>query len=309
MAAHIAPFGQATQAGPAASGHRRFPRPSPGLCVSAALHAGAAAAVMLLMRPASELAFGAPAQRQIEVAVAFHSAPPPVPAPMPQAMPVPELPPEPEPPPIVAETPVERPLPQQPEAPVQLAVRPPDPPPKVEEEKPLEPPPPKPVKPAAKPRPKPRAAARPEPGPEPAPEPVPAAQGAPRPVSEPQQAAAPPGAPAPGQASTPAVDRVAAPVPDAGPVVVMNPDYREPPQPPVYPPRSVMLGQQGRVLVRAAIDAEGVPESVAVWESSGHPLLDSAAVTAVKRWRFVPARRGGVPVAALVQVPVNFRLK
>jgi len=320
---HIAPLAHATPAGRTAGGRWRFARPSLGVCVSVVMHAGAAGAVLLLMRPVAELAFGAPALQRIEVAVAFEATkPPPAPTPLPQALPVPLLPPEPEPPPpepitaqptrmklpepppIVADTPVEQPLPEQPEAEVQLAQRPPEPPKKVVEVKPIERPVAKPVK--RKPKPKP--VAKPAPKAEPAP-PQPVAQSAPEPAPERQEQAAAPSTPAPTEASKPSVDRVAAPVPDAGPEVVMDPDYRDPPQPPIYPPRSVSLGQQGRVVIRAAIDHDGVPESVVVWQSSGFPLLDTAAVTAVKRWRFMPARRGGMAVAAWVQVPVNFRLR
>jgi protein TonB len=42
--------------------------------------------------------------------------------------------------------------------------------------------------------------------------------------------------------------------------------------------------------------------------SSGSSLLDDAAIAAVNKWRFVPARQGGNPVAAWVQVPVAFKL-
>ncbi|MDO8298480.1 energy transducer TonB [Lacisediminimonas sp.] len=42
---------------------------------------------------------------------------------------------------------------------------------------------------------------------------------------------------------------------------------------------------------------------------SGFELLDRAAVMAVSRWKFVPARQGADPVGAWVLVPVNFKLK
>lgn len=308
---HIAPFAHATPAGRNAGGRWRFARPSLGLVLSVAMHAGAAGALLLLMRPVTEIAFGS-AMQQVEVAVAFEAAkspPPPPTTPVSDPLPILNLPPAPEPPPepVKAEPlprpPIEEPLPQQPEAPVQLVVKPPEPPKKVEEAPRVEPPKPvkRPVKKVSKPVPK------PEPKAEPAP-PTPA-QSAPAP--EPQQVAAAPTATTPGptDASKPTAERAAVPMPDNGPDVVVNPEYRERPQPPIYPPRSILLGQQGRVIVRAAIDNEGVPDKVVVWESSGHSLLDTAAVTAVKRWRFMPARRAGIPVHAWVQVPVNFQLK
>jgi protein TonB len=50
-------------------------------------------------------------------------------------------------------------------------------------------------------------------------------------------------------------------------------------------------------------------EQVAVARSSESALLDQAAVTAVQKWRFVPATQNGTPIAAQVMVPVVFRLQ
>jgi protein TonB len=42
--------------------------------------------------------------------------------------------------------------------------------------------------------------------------------------------------------------------------------------------------------------------------SSGHPRLDEAALDAVRRWRYVPARRGDEPIPFWYVQPVDFRL-
>ncbi len=42
--------------------------------------------------------------------------------------------------------------------------------------------------------------------------------------------------------------------------------------------------------------------------SSGHPRLDEAALDAVRRWRYVPARRGEEPIPFWYVQPVDFRL-
>ncbi len=54
--------------------------------------------------------------------------------------------------------------------------------------------------------------------------------------------------------------------------------------------------------------SEGRPTKVEVARSSGHSSLDRAALRAVKKWVFTPAKRGKRPVASRVQVPVTFRL-
>lgn len=66
---------------------------------------------------------------------------------------------------------------------------------------------------------------------------------------------------------------------------------------------------EGSVVLRLFITAEGavVPESTQVAETSGIPVLDSAAVAGVAEMTFAPARRNGTPVATLFLQPVHFR--
>jgi protein TonB len=115
------------------------------------------------------------------------------------------------------------------------------------------------------------------------------------------------GAPAAaGDAGTSPVQTLAA-ASDA-PILVTAPRYRRPPRPPDYPPHALDLGLTGTVLVRALVSPEGDTRETRIWRSSGHPSLDAAAVAAVRRWAFEPARTGGRPVPAWVEVPVHFRL-
>jgi protein TonB len=51
-----------------------------------------------------------------------------------------------------------------------------------------------------------------------------------------------------------------------------------------------------------------MPTTVSVAHSSGHPVLDEAAIAAVRQWRFVAATRGGTAVPAAADVPVRFTL-
>jgi periplasmic protein TonB len=79
--------------------------------------------------------------------------------------------------------------------------------------------------------------------------------------------------------------------------------------PPEYPRVSQRRREEGTVLLRVAVAADGRPVSWSVEQSSGHERLDAAALAAVEGWRFEPARRGTRPVAASVIVPMEFRLR
>lgn len=75
-----------------------------------------------------------------------------------------------------------------------------------------------------------------------------------------------------------------------------------------YPAAALRRRLEGTVLLEVRVDAQGHPAQIAIANSSGADLLDEAAVAAVRRWRFVPARLGPDAVAGSVRVPVRFRL-
>lgn len=84
-------------------------------------------------------------------------------------------------------------------------------------------------------------------------------------------------------------------------------DYLNNP-PPVYPRMSRRMGEQGTVLVRVFINAEGRAEKADIRTSSGHARLDEAALETVQRWRYVPGKRAGQPEAMWFNVPIRFVL-
>jgi periplasmic protein TonB len=61
-------------------------------------------------------------------------------------------------------------------------------------------------------------------------------------------------------------------------------------------------------MLRVHVNDKGIADMVQVHASSGFGLLDEAALDAVRRWRFVPARQGERPVSAWVIVPIVFSL-
>ncbi|MDX9706355.1 MAG: energy transducer TonB [Azospira sp.] len=153
--------------------------------------------------------------------------------------------------------------------------------------------PPRPVEPKPKPRPRPT--------PQAAPQQIiaaettaPAAEDVPAPVVQ-EAPPAPPAPPLPAPAAT-----ISEPRYDA--------DYLSNPKP-VYPSLSRRMGEEGRVLLRVFVEADGRPSQIEIKETSGSPRLDRAAQDAVQRWRFVAARRGDEALAAWVLVPIAFNLK
>ncbi len=78
---------------------------------------------------------------------------------------------------------------------------------------------------------------------------------------------------------------------------------------PPYPLVARRLGKEGVVLLEVLVAPDGGAADVRMIRSSGFAPLDESAVTTVReRWRFVPARRDGVPVESRVTVPIRFRL-
>ena len=78
---------------------------------------------------------------------------------------------------------------------------------------------------------------------------------------------------------------------------------------PVYPRLSRRLNEQGQVLIRVLVAADGSPQQGEIKTSSGFDRLDQEALRTVLRWRFVPGQRLGVPEAMWFNVPVNFVLE
>ena len=80
-------------------------------------------------------------------------------------------------------------------------------------------------------------------------------------------------------------------------------------RPPHYPETARRNGWTGLCMVRVSVTAQGRAASVSLARSSGHGILDQAALTAVRQWKFSPRIVRGNPVACAVEVPVNFSLR
>ncbi|MDZ4097981.1 MAG: energy transducer TonB [Methylophilaceae bacterium] len=77
---------------------------------------------------------------------------------------------------------------------------------------------------------------------------------------------------------------------------------------PSYPAVSRRIGEEGRVMLRVLVSKSGDAEQVEIESGSGFTRLDKAALDAVKKWRFIPAKRNNQPISAYVIVPIQFTL-
>ena len=156
----------------------------------------------------------------------------------------------------------------------------------------------------------PKEAKKPDPKPvkKPKPKPKPVRQESPIKQVEIQRAepdAAPPAPPAP---PAPIRDRTASPRNDVFPPASSDADYLNNPKP-IYPSVARSRHWEGLVVLRVYVTAEGRCGEVSVQRSSGHEVLDESALEAVKKWRFVPAKRGDAAQASWVTVPIEFQLE
>lgn len=177
------------------------------------------------------------------------------------------------------------------------------------------------------------AVARPAPAPVPAPAPDPTAAAHPEPQPQPKSvlqqetpkgavaAAHPAAVPSPGGEAPGPERSTASAVPRGGGgatasggasgarevLAQARPNYLHNPHPP-YPPLAKRRGLTGSVVLKVLVGKEGGAKEVAVRSSSGHAVLDQAALATVAGWRFTPARRGEVPVESWVDVPIRFAL-
>jgi TonB family protein len=75
---------------------------------------------------------------------------------------------------------------------------------------------------------------------------------------------------------------------------------------PLYPQDAFVKKVEGTVVLEIVIDERGRVVRTRILRSI--PLLDAAAVTAVRQWVFAPAQKQGRAVASLAVAPVTFRI-
>jgi len=152
-----------------------------------------------------------------------------------------------------------------------------------------------------------------EPVAEEAPEPVdaePIAEPVAAMLEEPQAEAAPPEVPVIGETVPVESAPPPPPPPPAAPVRVggnIKPPTKTRDVRPTYPAIAQSARVQGIVIIEATIGPNGRVTDANVLRSI--PLLDNAALDAVKQWEFTPTLLNGVPVPVIMTVTVNFTLQ
>ena len=86
------------------------------------------------------------------------------------------------------------------------------------------------------------------------------------------------------------------------------PSLKEEPAPIRYPRWAVREGWEGTFVMAVEILTTGEVGRWGVIESTGYPLLDEAAVGAVRQWRFHPGTEHNNAVAMCIQIPIHFEL-
>jgi TonB family protein len=75
---------------------------------------------------------------------------------------------------------------------------------------------------------------------------------------------------------------------------------------PVYPPTARAAGVQGVIIIEVVVGEDGAVSNARVLRSI--PLLDQAALDAVRQWRYEPTLLNGAPTPVTMTVTVNFSL-
>lgn len=119
-----------------------------------------------------------------------------------------------------------------------------------------------------------------------------------------------PATPAPAPAPAPTAVLAATPPPPAAPLRVPASALRYRVEPPVVVPRlSRRLRESGTVLLHVVVDAQGLPRSVSLRQSSGFARLDEQALGAMRQARFVPCTAEGRAVECESDAPIVYELE
>ena len=76
-----------------------------------------------------------------------------------------------------------------------------------------------------------------------------------------------------------------------------------------YPLDAILEHKMGKSIIQVTVEAKGTPTNLSVHSTSGSVVLDEAALSAVKDYRFIPKKCNGHAVSSPALVPVNFSIR
>jgi len=92
------------------------------------------------------------------------------------------------------------------------------------------------------------------------------------------------------------------------PIIFATPDYKQN-NPPTYPLLAKRRRYEGTVMLDVLVSRSGMVDSIKLAQSSGHQILDRAAIKAVGNWSFHPGKKGGEAQEMWVTIPIRFQLQ
>ena len=78
---------------------------------------------------------------------------------------------------------------------------------------------------------------------------------------------------------------------------------------PLYPKIAHKRGWEGIVKLDVLVERDGTAKEVGIYKSSGHKVLDRAAIKTVRNWQFSPAQSGSVRFSSRIVIPIKFNLE
>lgn len=78
---------------------------------------------------------------------------------------------------------------------------------------------------------------------------------------------------------------------------------------PHYPHRARLKGYEGHVILNIEVLPSGHCGTISIHQSSGHRILDDAALAAVRKWRFTSAKNNSIPRSQWVKQKISFQLE
>lgn len=85
------------------------------------------------------------------------------------------------------------------------------------------------------------------------------------------------------------------------------PSYRFSPKP-EYPVIAKKRGYEGEIVIDVFVLENGNVGELKLFKASGYKVLDNSAISAVRKWKFIPGKDNGEPISTWVKVPISFKL-